>query len=44
MIGYCNLRIEKIVWENAFDEKKKRPRLKVNPGLVLIGLWATGPW
>ena len=30
-------RIEKIVRENAFDEKKKRP------GLTLIGLQTTGP-
>jgi len=32
-------RIEKIVGENAFDEKKKRPWLKLNPGLALT----TGP-
>ena len=37
-------RIEKIVRENAFDEKKKRPGLKFNPGLALIGLRTTGPW
>ena len=37
-------RIEKIVQENAFDEKKKRPRLKFNPGIALIGLRTTGPW
>ena len=30
--------MEKIVLENAFDEKKKRPGLKFNPGLALIGL------
>ena len=36
-------RIEKIVRENAFDEKKKRPGLKFNPGLTLIGLQTTGP-
>ena len=37
-------RIEKIVQENPFDEKKKRPGLKFNPGLVLIGLRTTGPY
>ena len=37
-------RIEKIVQENAFDEKKKRPGLKFNPGMALIGLQTTGPW
>ena len=36
-------RIEKIVRENAFDEKKKRPGLKFNPGLEPIGLRTTGP-
>ena len=36
-------RIEKIVRENAFDEKKKIPGLKFNPGLTLIGLQTTGP-
>ena len=37
-------RIEKIVRENAFDERKKRPGLKFNPRLALIGLRTTGPW
>ena len=36
-----NSRIEKIVRENAFDEKKKRLGLKFNPGLALIGLRTT---
>ena len=36
-------RLEKIVRENAFDEKKQRPGLKFNPGLALIGLRTTGP-
>ena len=36
-------RIEKIVQENPFDEKKKRPGLKFNPGSALIGLQTTGP-
>ena len=36
-------RIEKIVQENAFDEKKKRPRLKFNPGLALIDFEQLGP-
>ena len=39
MIGYSK-RIEKIVQENAFDEKKKRSWLKFNPGLALINLLA----
>ena len=34
--------IEKIIWENAFEQKKKKLRLKFNPGLALIGLWTTG--
>ena len=43
-LGLATLkRIEKIVGENAFDEKKKRPRLKFNPGLALISLQTTGP-
>ena len=37
-------RREKIIWENAFEQKKKKPGLKFNPGLALIGLRATGPW
>jgi len=28
----------------SFEQKKKKPRLKFNPGLVLIGLRTTGPW
>ena len=35
--------MEKTVRENAFDEKKKRPWLKFNPGLALIGLRTTEP-
>ena len=35
--------IEKIVRENAFDEKKKRPGFKFNSGLALIGLRTSGP-
>ena len=30
-------RIQKIIWENAFKEKKKKPEFKFNPGLALIG-------
>ena len=37
-------RIEKIVRENAFEQKKKKPRLKFNLGLMLIGLRTTGLW
>ena len=36
-------RIEKIIQENAFEQKEKKPRLKFNPGLALIGLRTTGP-
>ena len=34
--------MEKIIQENAFENKK--PGLKSNHGLVLIGPQATGPW
>ena len=37
-------RLGKIVRENAFDDEKKRPGLKLNPRLALIGLSTTGPW
>ena len=38
----CTLkRIEKIIRQNAFDKKKKKPGLKSNPRLALIGLRAT---
>ena len=36
-------RIDKIIRENAFDQKKKKPELKFNLGLALIGLRITGP-
>ena len=42
MIG-CSKKIEKIIRENAFEEKKKKPRLKFNPELALIDLRTTGP-
>ena len=29
--------------ENAFEHKKKKPRLNLTPGLGLIGLRTTGP-
>ena len=35
--------MEKIILENAFEQKKKKPRLKFNPGLTLIVLWTTEP-
>ena len=35
---------KKIIREDAFDEKKKRPGLKFNPGSVLIGLRITEHW
>ena len=37
-------RIEKIIWKNAFEQKKKKPRLKFNHWSALIGLRITGPW
>ena len=36
-------RREKIIRENAFGQQKKKPGLKFNPGLALIGLRTTGP-
>ena len=36
-------RIEKTIRESPFDEKKKKPRLKFNPGLALTGVRTTGP-
>ena len=36
-------RIEKTIWESAFEEKKEKPRLKFNPVLLLIVLRTTGP-
>ena len=35
--------IEKIIRENAFEEKKKKPRIKFNPRLELNGVQTTGP-
>ena len=42
MIGYSK-RIEKILRESAFDEKKKKRVLKRNPGLAQTGVRTTGP-
>ena len=39
----CSKKIEKIIRESAFEVKKKKPRLKFNPGLALIDLRTTGP-
>ena len=36
-------RIEKIIQENAFEQKNKKSELKFNPGLALIRLRTTGP-
>ena len=36
-------RIEKIVRDEDFDEKKNKPGLKFNPGLALVGLRTTRP-
>ena len=41
MIGYFK-RILKIIWESAFDEKKKKPGLKFNPGLGPTGIRKSG--
>ena len=43
MIGYSK-RIEKIIRESDFDEKKKKPGLKFNLRLALTGLRTTGAW
>ena len=46
MIGYAK-KIEKIIRESAFDKKKKKPGLKVSPGLVLTSVrttWGPGPY
>ena len=44
MTGYSKNNIENYTQESTFDEKKKKPRLKFNPGLALIGFVTTGPW
>ena len=36
MLVECSKKIEKIILGNAFEQKKKKPRLKFNPGLALI--------
>ena len=41
MIGYSKKNRENFP-RKCFDEKKKRPGLKFNPGLALIGLRTTG--
>ena len=43
MIGYSKKNRE-IIRETAFDNKKKKPRLKFNPRLALTGFRTTGPW
>ena len=35
---------KRIIQEIAFKQKREEPRLKFNPGLMLIGLQTTGPW
>ena len=37
-------RREEITRKNTFEQKKKKPGLKFNPGLALIGLRTTGSW
>ena len=34
---------EKIIWENDFEQKKKKPELNLTLGYALIGLRTTGP-
>ena len=36
-------RLEKIIQQNAFDQKKKKPSLKFNSWLGLTSLQTTGP-
>ena len=43
MIGDALKRREKVIQENAFEQKKKKNRLQFNPGLALSGLRTTGP-
>ena len=33
---------KRFIQENAFKQKREKPRLKFNPGLTLIGLRTTG--
>ena len=42
MIGYSKKNVE-IIRESAFNEKKKKPRLKFNPRSALTGVRTTGP-
>ena len=43
MIGCSKKNRENYHPENAFEQKRKKPRLKFNPGLAVISLWTTGP-
>ena len=36
--------MEKIIREKAFDKKKKKPGLKLNPPVALTGVRTIGPW
>ena len=42
MVGYSK-KNKKIIRKSVFDKRKKKPGLKFNPGLVLTGIWTTGP-
>ena len=42
MTGNSKNNRKKIIWESAFDNKKKKPGLKFNPGLALTGVRTTG--
>ena len=37
-------KIEKIIRENVFEQKKKKPGLKFNPEFALISFQTNGPW
>ena len=43
MIGCSKKNRENYQPENVFEQKKKKPRIKFNLGLAIIGLWITGP-
>ena len=42
MTGNSKNNRKKIIWESAFDNKKKKPGLKFNPGVALTGVRTTG--
>ena len=42
MTGNSKNNRKKIIWESAFDNKKKKPGLKFNPGVALTGVRTIG--